>query len=115
MKAWLLRKPGPVEQRPLILDEVPRPEPGADEVLIKVAACGICRTDLHVVEGELAVRRSPVIPGHQIVGTVVETGDEVLGVSVGQRVGLAWLNQTCGKCRFCLSGRENLCESAEFT
>lgn len=95
--------------------DVPRRVPQADQILIKVTACGICRTDLHVVEGELAVRRSPVIPGHQVVGVVTGSGSEISGFEPGQRVGLAWLNETCGRCRFCLNGHENLCENAEFT
>lgn len=82
---------------------------------MRVAACGICRTDLHVVEGELPVRRSPLIPGHQIVGRVVEIGSRVEGYALGDRVGIAWLNKTCGVCLFCLMGNENLCEQALFT
>ena len=115
MRAWVLNKPAPVEEQPLVLTEAPKPEPERDEVLIRVSACGICRTDLHVVEGELAVRRPNVIPGHQIVGIVEEIGQGVNDLHVGQRVGVAWLNETCGNCRFCVSGRENLCENAEFT
>ena len=91
------------------------PSPGADEILVRVSACGICRTDLHVVEGDLPVRLSPVIPGHQIVGRVQSSGAQVDGFERGQRVGIAWLHRTCGKCRFCLSARENLCEQPEFT
>lgn len=115
MKACLLYKSAPIETRPLVFTEIERPNPKPGEVLIKVSACGICRTDLHVVEGDLAQRLSPVIPGHQVVGTVEETGRDVEGFSVGDRVGVAWLHRTCGKCRFCLAGRENLCEGAEFT
>ena len=111
----MLSKPAPVETRPLAITDVPKPTAADGEVLIKINACGICRTDLHVVEGELPVRRSPVIPGHQIVGTIEGIGDGVSEFSKGDRVGVAWLNRTCGKCRFCLSGRENLCEFAEFT
>src|SRR5205085_1367515 len=85
------------------------------ELLLRVSACGVCRTDLHVVEGELAVRRSPVIPGHQVVGRVAAVGAGAEGFGEGDRVGLAWLNETCGACRFCRAGRENLCERAEFT
>ncbi|HTK37859.1 MAG TPA: zinc-dependent alcohol dehydrogenase family protein [Pyrinomonadaceae bacterium] len=115
MKACILNKPAPVQTRPLAITDVPKPTSADGEVLIKINACGICRTDLHVVEGELAVRKSPVIPGHQIVGTVEEVGANVSEFSKGDRVGVAWLNRTCGKCRFCTSGRENLCEFAEFT
>lgn len=115
MKACVLNKPAPVESRPLALMEVAAPAPGDDEILLRVSACGICRTDLHVVEGELAVRRSPVIPGHQIVGRVAALGSRVAGFESGQRAGVAWLNRTCGVCRFCTSGRENLCEKPQFT
>ena len=115
MKACTLSKPAPVETRPLTITDVEKPSPTNGEVLIKINACGICRTDLHVVEGELAVKRSPIIPGHQIVGTVEDIGANVSEFSKGDRVGVAWLNRTCGKCRFCTSGRENLCEFAEFT
>ena len=115
MNACMLSKPAPVETRPLAITDVPKPTAADGEVLIKINACGICRTDLHVVEGELPVRRSPVIPGHPIVGTIEGIGEGVSEFSKGDRVGVAWLNRTCGKCRFCLSGRENLCEFAEFT
>lgn len=115
MKAFSLSNPAPVETRPLALSNVPKPVAATGEVLIKINACGVCRTDLHVVEGELPVRKSPVIPGHQIVGTVDEIGAGVTGFSIGDRVGVAWLNRTCAQCRFCTSGRENLCEIAEFT
>jgi propanol-preferring alcohol dehydrogenase len=91
------------------------PAHGEGELLVKVSACGICRTDLHVIEGELPARRSPVVPGHQIVGRVAAAGARAVGFGEGERVGLAWLGATCGECRFCLSARENLCERAEFT
>ena len=96
MRAWLLEHPRPVDQRPLRLDEIPMSVPAEDELLLQVRACGICRTDLHVVEGELAVQRSPLIPGHQIVATVVGLGSRVDGFSIGERVGVAWLNRTKG-------------------
>lgn len=115
MKAWLLHKPARVEDRPLTTAEVPAPKPGEDELLLRVTACGICRTDLHVVEGELPVQRSPLIPGHQIVGRVAALGSLVEGFTRGDRVGVAWLNRTCGVCVFCVDGRENLCEQARFT
>ena len=115
MKAWILTTPSPVGDRPLVLAEVPVPKPAQDEVLLQVAACGICRTDLHVVEGELPVRRSPLIPGHQIVGRIAALGSGVEGFAIGDRVGVAWLNRTCGVCAYCKSGRENLCEQAMFT
>jgi propanol-preferring alcohol dehydrogenase len=115
MKAYLLHSPAPVDTRPLELAEIPLPDPEQDELLVRVHACGICRTDLHVVEGELAVRQSPIVPGHQIVGQVEKMGDDVRDFSQGDRVGIAWLRRTCGLCRFCCSDRENLCENAAFT
>lgn len=115
MKAWVLDKPAPVESRPLTLTEVAIPRPADDEVLVKVHACGICRTDLHVVEGELPVRKSGVIPGHQVVGTIDAMGAEVNDFKLGDRVGVAWLNRTCGVCEFCRAGKENLCDRAMFT
>jgi alcohol dehydrogenase, propanol-preferring len=115
MKAWILDTPAPVDERPLHLSEIAMPSPAADELLLRVNACGICRTDLHVVEGDLAVRRSPVVPGHQIVGRVAALGARAGGFDIGDRVGVAWLNRTCGVCEFCLAGRENLCEQAAFT
>ena len=115
MKAWILNKPAPVSEHPLQLSERALPAPSEDELLLRVAACGICRTDLHVVEGDLPVRRSPVIPGHQIVGSVAALGSRVEGFDIGDRVGVAWLNQTCGRCEFCVVGQENLCDAAMFT
>ncbi|MGA7744379.1 MAG: zinc-dependent alcohol dehydrogenase family protein [Polyangia bacterium] len=115
MKACVLSAPAQVATQPLKLRDLPSPGLAAGEVRIAVAACAICRTDLHVVEGELPTRRSPMIPGHQVVGRVTELGADVAGLSLGQRVGVAWLHRTCGTCRFCRAGRENLCESADFT
>jgi propanol-preferring alcohol dehydrogenase len=115
MKAWILRTPASVDERPLLLGDVPTPIASEDELLVRVSACGICRTDLHVVEGELPVRLSQVIPGHQIVGRVAAVGSHVDHFALNDRVGIAWLNRTCGKCKFCLTGRENLCEQAAFT
>lgn len=115
MKAWILKTPASVDTRPLLWSDVPRPNMRDDELLVRVSACGICRTDLHVVEGELPVRLSPVIPGHQIVGRVSALGSNVADFQLNDRVGIAWLNRTCGKCRYCLGGRENLCEQALFT
>jgi propanol-preferring alcohol dehydrogenase len=115
MKASVLERHAPVGSRPLRLADVPAPTLREDELLVRVAACGVCRTDLHVVEGELPSRLSPVIPGHQIVGRVAGVGARVEGFVEGERVGVAWLNRTCGACRFCRAGRENLCESPEFT
>lgn len=115
MKACILEKPAPVENHPLKFTDAAVPVLQKDEVLLKVSACGICRTDLHICEGELASRRSPVIPGHQIVGVIEKLGETVTGLEIGQRVGIAWLHRTCGKCVYCLRGKENLCENAEFT
>lgn len=111
----LLEAPAPIETHPLRLDDVPIPAPNADEVLIQVRACGVCRTDLHVVEGDLQVKRAPIIPGHQVVGTIAAVGSEVANRAVGERVGVAWLHRTCGCCSFCTSERENLCDRPDFT
>jgi len=100
---------------PLRPSEVPAPKPGPGQVLVKVHACAVCRTDLHVVDGELTDPKTPVIPGHQIVGTVIETGTGVSGFEHGERVGIPWLGWTCGECAYCRSGRENLCDNARFT
>jgi len=116
MLACVLKSPAPVETAPLEWREVARPEPRTGlqdaEVLIRVRACGVCRTDLHVVEGELPVRKPNVTPGHQVVG-VVEKGGRT--IAAGTRVGVPWLHRTCGECEFCRSGRENLCDRPEFT
>jgi propanol-preferring alcohol dehydrogenase len=95
--------------------DVPRPEPGPGQVLVEVAACGVCRTDLHLVDGELPDPELPVTPGHEIVGRVVASGRDVRGFAVGRRVGVPWLGESCGSCRCCAQGRENLCERARFT
>ena len=114
MRALRLQAPASVETRPLVLEEVPDPTPGPGQVLVEVSACGICRTDLHVVEGELKVVKPLVIPGHQVAGTVAAAGAGAEAL-LGRRVGIGWLHRTCGICRFCASGRENLCVSPEFT
>jgi propanol-preferring alcohol dehydrogenase len=111
MRAMILDAPG----KPLRLAEVPVPEPDRNQVLIRVRACGICRTDLHILDGELKEPKLPLIMGHQIVGTVVSTGDQASQFSPGQRVGVPWLGASCGQCRYCLTGRENLCDQARFT
>ena len=105
----------PVESRPLRLVEVPVPEPGPGEVLVRVAVCGICHTDLHIVEGELPPPRLPVVPGHQVVGEVAALGEGCSRFQAGDRVGAAWLYRTCGRCALCTGGRENLCREARFT
>jgi alcohol dehydrogenase, propanol-preferring len=104
-----------VPGEPLRVAEVPSPEPGEGQVLLRVHCCAVCRTDLHVVDGELPDPRLPLIPGHQIVGTVERIGHHTDGFTVGERVGVPWLGWTDGECRYCLSGRENLCENARFT
>ena len=115
MRAMVLEKTGPVSESSLKGSDVPEPTPGPGEILVKVCACGVCRTDLHTVEGDLSLPHLPVTPGHQVVGTVKSVGEGVKRFQEGDRVGVAWLNSTCGHCRFCLSGKENLCESARFT
>ena len=111
----LLDRPEPVESSPLHLREVAAPSPGPGEVLVKIRVCGICRTDLHVIEGELPQARLPLIPGHQTVGIVERLGKNVCALKEGDRVGIAWLRQTCGSCEFCRSRRENLCQEARFS
>lgn len=111
MKAMILAAQG----QPLRLAELPRPKPASGEILLKVHACGVCRTDLHVIDGDLRQPKLPLILGHEIVGTVVEKGAQVERFVLGQRVGVPWLGRTCGHCRYCASGRENLCDAAEFT
>ncbi|TCP11358.1 propanol-preferring alcohol dehydrogenase [Crenobacter luteus] len=111
MRAMQSQAPG----EPLVLVELPVPSPGPGQLLIRVAACGVCRTDLHVVDGELPATRYPVIPGHEIVGTVAGIGPDCAGFALGQRVGVPWLAHTCGGCAFCRAGRENLCDAARFT
>ena len=115
MKAMLLETPGPVDDGPLVLGEVAEPTPSPESILVRVSKCGVCRTDLHQVEGDLPMRRRPVIPGHQVVGTVAELGGSATRFKVGDRVGIAWLNETCGGCEFCTTARENLCDNARFT
>lgn len=115
MRAWEVREPAPIDQNPLDLVTRAVPDPEDDEVLVRVRACGICRTDLHVAEGDLPVRRARVVPGHQIVGTVAARGAAVRGLAVGTRVGVAWLHRTCGRCPFCTTRRENLCDAPDFT
>jgi propanol-preferring alcohol dehydrogenase len=111
----LLPERGPVESSPLLLTELPDPAPGPGEIRVKVSACAICRTDLHVIEGDLPVRRMPLIPGHQAVGTVDAAGAGASRFPRGARVGIAWLARTCGECAFCAADRENLCDRPVFT
>jgi alcohol dehydrogenase, propanol-preferring len=111
MRAMVLDHPG----QPLQWRDLPRPEPGPDDLLLKVCACGVCRTDLHVVDGELPEPKRPIIPGHEIVGTVVAAGRNVERFHIGDRLGIPWLGWTCGDCAYCRSGSENLCGRARFT
>ena len=115
MKAMLLWKPKAVGDRPLAWADLPRPEPGLGEVRLAVQACGVCRTDLHTVEGDLALPKLPLVPGHQIVGVIEACGKRATRFSIGQRVGVPWLYRTCGQCAFCVRGLENLCADAQFT
>lgn len=111
MHAMLMNNP----HQPLIYTEMKKPVPNAHQILIKVTACGICRTDLHVVDGELIHPKLPLVPGHQIVGMIEALGEEVTSFTIGQRVGVPWLGGSCDVCQFCLTGRENLCDQAQFT
>ncbi|NEW48558.1 zinc-binding alcohol dehydrogenase family protein [Nocardia cyriacigeorgica] len=124
MRCWRVRAPGPISGRPLEFTTATRPEPAAGELLVRVLACGACRTDLHVAEGDLPVHRDRVVPGHEVVGEVVGVGpsrppDEAVGLDVdfvpGDRVGIAWLRHTCGTCRSCRRGAENLCPRSRYT
>jgi len=115
MLAMVLGDPAPAAAGPLRPERRDVPHPGPGELLLRVAACGVCRTDLQLCEGDIAARRLPVVPGHQAVGRVAAVGEDVDGWSVGDRAGAFWLAATCGTCRFCASGRENLCERGEFT
>jgi len=115
MRAMRVHRTAPVEESPLLLDDVPLPVPRADEVLVRIHACAVCRTDLHVIEGDLPETRRPLVPGHMAVGTVEAHGAEVEAASLpaGTRVGIAWLRATCGTCGFCTDARENLCDDAD--
>jgi alcohol dehydrogenase, propanol-preferring len=116
MSAWQVRRPGPLASHPLDRVTVDVPQPGPGELLVAVHACGVCRTDLHVAEGDLPVHRNQVIPGHEAVGEVAGVGPESgTAFAVGDRVGIAWLRHTCGHCKFCLRGHENLCPESRYT
>ena len=115
MRAWWVHRPGPVAGRPLVQGRRDASEPGRGEVRISVSCCGVCRTDLHLTEGDLAPRRPDIVPGHEVVGVVNALGPGVERLALGERVGVAWLRGTCGACRFCRSGRENLCLYPLFT
>jgi propanol-preferring alcohol dehydrogenase len=111
MRAMVLER----QREPLRPAELPEPEPDAGQVMVRVHACGVCRTDLHIVDGDLERPKLPLVPGHQIVGTVVEVGEGAERFAAGERIGVPWLGWTCGECRYCLAGRENLCDRALFT
>ncbi len=115
MIGMVLENPDNIENAPLKLKEIEIPEPSSGEILIKVSACGICHTDLHVIEGELPLKKLPIIPGHQIIGRVEKVGENVKKFKKGDRVGVAWLYSSCGKCKYCIKGMENLCDFPEFT
>lgn len=115
MRAWIVDDPGPAATGPLTLVDRAVPEPGPGEIRVRVTVCGVCRTDLHLAEGDLRPKRHGVVPGHEVVGTVDAAGAGTGRFSVGERVGLAWLGRTCGQCRYCRSGAENLCMEPVFT
>src|SRR5260370_19263197 len=115
MRAWVVSQPGPIETNPLRYVEKPVPSPAPGELLVQVLACGVCRTDLHVSEGDLPVHRKHVTPGHMVVGLVAALGDGVTDYAVGDRVGVAWLRYTDGTCAYCRRGNENLCPNSLYT
>jgi propanol-preferring alcohol dehydrogenase len=115
MRAWAVNDPGPIDDHPLALVDLPVPEPGAGQIRVRVLTCGVCRTDLHLAEGDLPPRRAGVVPGHEVVGVVDAVGRDARRFAEGDRVGVPWLAHTCGVCRFCTSERENLCVAPRFT
>lgn len=115
MRAWVVDRPRPVSEGPLRSVTLPEPEPGPGEVRVRVSACGVCRTDLHLAEGDLPPRRPRTVPGHEVVGVVDAVGPGAGRFGLGERIGIAWLRGTCGRCRWCRTGRENLCPFARFT
>ena len=115
MRAWVVEHPAPVDDHPLALVERADPVPGPGEVRVRVTTCGVCRTDLHLAEGDLAPKHQAVVPGHEVVGIVDSVGPGAERFDIGERIGIPWLRWTCGECRFCLSGRENLCVAPRFT
>ena len=114
MQAMILEEPAPIKAEPLRFVDIPVPEPGPFEILVRIKVCGICHTDLHTVEGELPLVNKPIVPGHQIIGVVEKMGGRVTRFKNGDRVGMAWLYSTCGRCPFCISNKENLCPDAKF-
>ncbi|RMF24927.1 MAG: zinc-binding alcohol dehydrogenase family protein, partial [Deltaproteobacteria bacterium] len=115
MQAMVLERNAPVTARPLVLSDIERPQPQTQQILVRVTACGVCRTDLHVIEAELPPQKLPVVPGHQIVGVVERLGTGCKRFAPGDRVGIAWLRRTCGGCVYCSTGYENLCERSRYT
>jgi propanol-preferring alcohol dehydrogenase len=115
MDAWAVGVPGPMATGPLVAVARPRPEPGPSEIRVRVSTCGVCRTDLHLAEGDLAPRHPGTVPGHEVVGVVDALGPGCRRFEVGERAGIAWLRATCGRCRWCRRGRENLCVAPRFT
>lgn len=115
MRAWVVDAPAPLERGPLSLRTRALSRPASDELLVRVAVCGVCRTDLHVAEGDLPVRKPEVVPGHEVVGEVVGLGRDATGFREGDRVGIAWLRRTCQRCAYCRSGQENLCPNSSYT
>jgi len=115
VRAWTLDLPRPVQERPLVLRDLKEPEPGPGEISVRVECCGVCRTDLHVVEGEISLPVLPIVPGHQVVGRVAKLGRGAGRFRAGERVGVAWLGRTCGACADCLRGDENLCRASVYT
>ena len=115
MRAWVVERPGPIDEHPLVLVERGDPEPGSGEIRVRVEVCGVCRTDLHLAEGDLTPRHPNVVPGHEIVGVVDAIGPGATRFAIGARVGIAWLRHTCGVCAYCRRGDENLCVAPAFT
>src|ERR1700723_3045288 len=115
MRAMVVHTPAVIEGSPLVAADIPTPTPAAGEILVHVTACGVCRTDLHVCEGDLAPKHPQIVPGHEVVGVVERLGAGCKRFAPGARVGIAWLRETCGTCRWCVRGRENLCPNARFT
>lgn len=115
MRAWILEEQAGIEERPLKLVEVPTPHPQDDEIRVKITACGVCRTDIHIAEGDLPLKKSPIILGHEIVGMVDKVGHDVQRFGAGDKVGVSWLYSSCGECKYCLSGRENYCPDIRCT
>jgi propanol-preferring alcohol dehydrogenase len=115
MRAMVVHTPAPIESNPLMLADLETPQPQPGEILVRVTACGVCRTDLHVTEGDLAPKHPQIVPGHEVVGVVERLGAGCKRFAVGARVGIAWLRETCGVCAWCRRGRENLCPDARFT